>query len=228
MFKALCWRVAGRSLALAGLGLAALGPAQADYVSGTWDPPFGAPFATNLGWRGSILASIPSDCSELPVGIRPIALPNCSTPWTTVNAQVEFYDTTAPAVTLETLNFTSTVSIDEINVGLDISLQAVINGLGSADPSTAAVVTSGAALNSFGVASGTSWALAFDIVAGQTVASLYWTSDTQQCFNGPFCFEGRNSLNSPANVTVKELPEPAPLALALLGLGAMLRRARRR
>ena len=227
MSQCLDWRPVGRFLALAGLALGALAPARADYVSGNWDPAFGAPFAANLGWRGSILADIPADCSELPLGIRTIGLPNCSTPWTTVNAKVEFYDTNAPTATLQTLDFSTTIVIDEINVGLDLNLQPVINGLGSADPSTTVVVTSGAALNGFGVATGTFWALAFDIVAGETVASLYWTSDTQNCFNGPFCFEGRNSLDAPAIVAVRELPEPAPLALALLGLGVMLRRIRR-
>jgi hypothetical protein len=117
------------------------------------------------------------------------------------------------------------VSVNLINV----NALAVIDGLGSADPSTSQVVVGGAGLAPFGVAPGTAWGLKFDFVGGQTVASLYWTTNTANCFNvALFCFEGRNNVDLPAVVAVKELPEPASALLALLGLGFVGRRLAQR
>lgn len=224
MFHSLSWRAVGRYLAGLAVAFGVIAPAQADYVSGTWDPVFGAPFA-NLSWRGSVLADVPADCSELPAGIRLVSAPGCSLPWTTVSATVEFFDTSAPNVVVDTLDFTATISIELLNV----NALAVIDGLGSADPSTSQVVVGGAGLAPFGVAPGTTWALKFDFVGGQTVASLYWTTDTLTCFNvALFCFEGRNNVDAPALVVVKELPEPASALLALLALGFVGRQRARR
>lgn len=224
MFHNPTWRKLGRHLAGLAIAFGLVAPAQADYVSGTWDPVFGAPFP-NLSWRGSVLADVPADCSELPAGIRTLAVPGCSVPWTTLSATVEFFDTSTPNVVVDTLDFTATISINLLNV----NALAVIDGLGSADPSTAQVVVGGAGLAAFGVAPGTGWGLKFDFVGGQTVASLYWTTDTGTCFNvALFCFEGRNDVDAPAVVAVKELPEPASALLALLGLGFVGRRLSRR
>lgn len=225
MFHSRWWRVLGRHVAGLAVAFGALGPAQAEYVGGVWDPEFGSPFA-NLGWRGSILADVPADCSELPAGIRQLPTPGCSVPWVTVNATVEFFDINTPAVVVETLDFTASVSVTLLNVnGL-----GVIDGLGSDDPSTLNVVVApGTGLSAFGVPVGTAWALKFEFVSGATVASLYWTSDFQQCFNSDlFCFEGRNSVDLPAQVTVTEVPEPASVGLSLLAMGLLGRRLRQR
>lgn len=229
MFQSRWWRVFGRQLAGLALALGAWGPAQADYVTGTWDPLFGSPF-TDLSWRGKVLADIPADCSELPAGIRLLSSPGCSTPWTTVSATVEFFDTNAPNVVLETLDFTATVTVNLLNV----NGQGVIDGLGTADPNPGQVVVApGTGLDGYGVPVGTGWGLKLDFIAGQTVASLYWISPSALPCSNPdlFCFEGRNNPDLPALVAVQEIPEPAPLMLALpalLGLALVGRRRIRR
>lgn len=229
MFQSRWWRVLGRHVAGLAVAVGAFGPAHADYVTGTWDPEFGVPF-NGLSWRGKVLADIPADCSQLPAGIRLLSSPGCSTPWTTVSAVVEFFDTNTPSEVLETLDFTATVTVNLLNV----NGQGVIDGLGTANPDPGQVVVApGTGLDAYGVPVGTGWGLKLEFVAGQTEAILYWISPSAQPCSDPdlLCFEGRNNPDLPALVVVQEIPEPAPLMLALpalLGLAFVGRRRIRR
>jgi hypothetical protein len=99
-----------RAAVALGLGLGALGSAQAGLVSGAWDPLFG-PFLANLSWSGQAQFYVPDTCSTQADGVHP-ASGLCG--GVTVNfANVKFFDAaTTPTgdqiVDFATLGFTVT------------------------------------------------------------------------------------------------------------------------
>jgi len=207
--------------ALAGLAAAAAlcGSAQAAFVQGDWDPPFGVPFP-QLGWRGSASFEVPADCLVL-TGTVLNTGSACST-MTLLGATVEFYDLDNPGPTVETLNFGSLVALSRIEVddGLVQGFTLVSTGLA---PSTSplGVTVPGGDQASFG--------LDIDyVIGGDTIAVLSWAENEGNPGGG------RNDPAFPAIVRITQtndptpVPVPATLGLALAGLGLMrvLRRAR--
>lgn len=84
------------------LGGAAISPARAAVFVGSWDPLYGAPFASTahpLGWRGEASFFIPDDC----IAPGTITLTACPT-MQLDSAQVVFYDNNTNA-TVETFNY---------------------------------------------------------------------------------------------------------------------------
>jgi hypothetical protein len=97
---------AGRRLLAAALwvGAAAL-PAQAAIVVGTFDPPFG-PLIPNLGFRGSVVVSVPDACFALPAGFIPNADACSGNTMSLLSATVDLYNINTPGLpTLLTLPF---------------------------------------------------------------------------------------------------------------------------
>ena len=129
------------------LGLTSFGGAHAAVYQGSWDPPYGSPFAT-LSWRGDITVFVPQSC-VLFSGLRDNAT-DCSGTATMQMATVELNDTAvAPfyntltfnpaSMSIQTLLFSggllagleTTMSNwvnDSVLEGVDFALQLTLDG----------------------------------------------------------------------------------------------------
>ena len=205
-----------QALSVLALVLTAAGAAQASYVVGTWDPPYGTPF-TNLGWRGAVTLQAANACLVVPGvvvnngGFCPLM--------TVVSATVEFYDTSGPPVTLETLDFTNDVMVTLLSVGAGNQADGFALASTGAVPGTHPLAMLGSTPISF--------ALEVQFVPGQSEAVLRWgTASTGELL-------GRNDPRFPAYLRIATQPEPTglpePTTLALTGAAlAALALARRR
>lgn len=107
------------SLASGAVALAALfgaaSPAQAVVYVGNWDPAFG-PIFTNLGFSGTATFSLPSACDGQN-GVFLNSAPGCGGGAIQIlSASVSFYNLSAPATTLQTLNFTSPGAVTSVSL----------------------------------------------------------------------------------------------------------------
>jgi hypothetical protein len=235
-----------RAAVIAVFALGFSGSASATFVVAEWDPAFGAPFS-NLGWRGSLTADIPDTCtSQSFFGQSFTIAPNCPTPWSVVDARVQFYslaDTAPVPATTEELDFTSLTrllvvyrdSAGEVEGWTTYFTGARLSGN---DP---------AALQASGVANLNAWfalQLTYSLRSGETEAVLRWndndptacinalppiTSVLSSLFNFGSCFEGRSDPSNRAVATFRVVPAPGTLALvsAALGLAGAVTRRRR-
>lgn len=196
-------RKAATALLVAFSGLfGVVGPAQATLVVGSWDPPYGAPFP-DLGWRGDSLFYVADDCHT--TGGILLFLQCSAGDMEVLNAKVELYNLAAPAVTVQTLDFSN----DMFMLAARFDANGVIDG-----------ITAFATKRLLGVDpyDPVYFTLAFEFFGGETTARL-GHSDTPGIFSP---IDGWNS-DSPANravVTLQVVPEPAGLALVLAALGA--------
>lgn len=201
-----------RAACLLAASAALCGPAQAAFVQGDWDPPFGEPFP-QLGWRGSASFEVPAACLVLSGTVLNTggACPTISL----LSAEVEFYDIAAPATTVETLDFAGFVALSRIEVddGLVQGFTLVSTGL---VPSTSPLGLT--------VPGGEQAAFGLDIdyvIGGDTIAVLSWAENV----GNPR--EGRNDPAFPAIVRITQtadpvaVPVPATLGLALAGLALL-------
>lgn len=206
------------TLAAAGAALALALPAQAAFVQGDWDPPYGVPFP-NLGWRGSATIDVPLACLGLSGTVVNDTL-SCPL-MTVVDATVEFYDTALPAVTVETLDFDSLVAVDRIFVNAGQVEAFALDGTGRVLSTSPLAITSTTLDQAY-------FSLDIDFVVGSdTLAVLHWYEDVGNPASG------RNDPDFPAIVRIRQFEAPAPvslpgtLGLALAGLaltGALRRR----
>lgn len=211
-------KVFTQSLATLALAAAAVGPAQAVYVVGSWDPTFGSPF-TYLGWRGVVKADVPAACLAQTSGTYPLT--GLCSPTPIISATVEFYNTTDfSQTTIETLDFTSALTLNSV----------VLQGPGMVDgflaPPSSGVVADESLLAQFaGVFATFRLELTSTFVDGP-IARLYWNVDPLLCGGDAAACSGVNSADFPAKVTYV-VPEPTSSALAglaLLAIGAARRR----
>ncbi len=208
-----------RHTALALAGAAALaGPAQAALVQGDWDPPYGLPFP-ELGWRGTATIDVPTACLALSGTV--LNSGSLCPLITVVNAEVGFYDVDVPAMTVETLDFDSLVSVDRIFINDGVVEAFALTSTGRVLSTSPLGVTVPGGEQAF-------FALEIDFVIGaETEAVLRWGGNLR----GPL--GGRNDPDFPAIVDIRQLgappavPVPATLGLALAGL-ALLGALRRR
>ena len=203
-------RVLSASAACASLLLAAVGPAQATYVVGVWDPPYGLPFV-NLGWRGASTSNIPAACLALG-NVGTVLNNGAACPlMSVVSAQVEFFDLTDPfQTTVDTLNFSSAVAVSSI------FLDTVTGLLGGLDLVSTAPVLSTTPLAVTGSLQAYFSLEQVTIFSGTTRARLYWSTNP-----GGVGVMGVNDEELfPADVDVRVVPEPSSLALVLIALGA--------
>lgn len=180
----------------------------ATYV-GNWDPPFGAPFAADLGWRGTAAFFVPDSC--VPAGSSVVSnFPTCGGAAAVTSATVQFYDTDVPGTTIATLAISSASMMVQ-------TLYYVAGQLDQLDTSFSNSSAPSADLGSYGVTSTTRFALQFD----QSGPRLHWETSTAAGSN--------DAANFPPQFTITPgVPEPSTYALLLAGLGVLTVVRRRR
>ena len=209
-------KVLTAATACAALMVAAVGPAHATYVVGSWDPAYGAPF-TNMGWRGTSTSDIPADCLALG-NVGTVLNNGLSCPlMSVVSAQVEFYDLTdINQTTVDTLDFSAAVAVSSI------FLDTATGALGGLDLRTLAPVLSTTSLAVTGGLQAYFSLAQVTLSSGTTRARLYWSTHTY-----PEQVMGMNDERLyPASVNLRVVPEPGSLALALAALAALGGRSR--
>lgn len=215
-------------------GFVALGsamPAQAAYYIPTLDPAYGAVFP-NLGWRAAGKLFVPDAC-EAAIGLGAFALtpfgpqPDASCALAQLEqVTVEFYDTAAPLVTVETLNL-GTFLWDSLpaNTVDDVTQEMLqISYLG-------------------GDAVGLETSMSIPLLAthplaggGTSYFSLNFSSSNGRLVEFgtnvlPLTYADRASVSTEDAVfSIQRIPEPGSLALVLTAIAAgagLTRRARR-
>lgn len=221
-------------------------PAQAALYVGTWDPRFGAPFAADLGWRGTIEFDVPlaPDCATDGAA--------CIAGSKLLSAQVEFYDTDAPATTLATIDWTLSELASTSILGLRFGPGGDVLQLAT---QLSPYKAPNAGLAAFGVDAGTEFGLQFVIDQRLGDGSLFsgprlfWRricssypgdrggygyggdddDDGESCTPGQ---GGNDALNFPPQDfiirrTDQPVPEPGALVLVISALGALALVSRR-
>jgi hypothetical protein len=204
-------------------------PARAAAYVGAWDPTYGAPF-NNLGWSGTATFQVPASpvCGNVTGNA-------CIGGAFVQDAQVVFYDIGNPSVALATINWTtaqlSGLVIDSLAFDGNGVLQEV-----DTSPTTSASLPPNpvAAFNPANYGNFTADVFSLQFLTDQVVGN-------NPQFSGPLlswmaaacefdCARGSNDPTIPINFTIRQVPEPASLALvtaALLAAGVAGRRRRR-
>ncbi len=226
----------GRFFAACLVAAASLGmtdQARAAAYVGAWDPLYGAPF-TDLGWRGTATFQVPLSPPCNTTGVA------CTGGAYVQGAQVTFYDTQGTASTLDDTDLaTITWSTAELAAELVNALEFDVGGALKYVDTTpfdykAPTLLAGFDGSGFGGFAQDEFSLQF-VIAQEVAANalfsgprLYWT----EAGCGRDCSSGSNDVlgNPPQNFTITRVPEPASLALVMVGLlaaGATQRRSRK-
>ena len=210
-------RLLGSCLA-AGL-LGATGAAQAAFVQGNWDPAYGAPFS-QLGWEGDARIFVPDECLANDGQVLNDYI-ECGPGMSVVNAQVRFYNLSTSNI-VEQLDFTGSVQVGSIFVDDGKVVAFSLFSMGRVGSTSAEARPDGSPNNAF-------FALELEyslnvlnepVTPSPVVAGLAWYA------NG-FTEDLGGANSTPAVVTVRQVPVPGTLALALASL-ALLGGLRRR
>jgi len=193
-----------------------VGPAQATLITGSWDPPYGAPFPS-LGWRGDSLFYVADDCHTTS---GTLLFFQCGAgDMSVLSATVELYNINTPGTpTLQTLDFSN----DMFMLATRFDANGVIDGVTAI---ATQLLQGDSSLPELAPVNPVYFYLAFQFIGGETTARLGY-SDGQ----GFPIIDGWNSnaIANRATVTLQVVPEPAGLALALSALVAAGFASRRR
>lgn len=225
----------------AALALAAMLPAQAAIVVGTFDPAFG-PLIPNLGFRGTVSVQVPDACFALPADFIANANACSGNSMAVLAASVDLYNTTTPGQP-SLLNLVFTLGAGSVNgvvtgfsgttgqnelLGVDTVLSNTLF-TGLFDAGTDASPVDDIAFN------GSLQLRLFAIDPAAQVtgnepfygAILYACTDLDEGGNTSGCADSR-----PAPIIFgtrsKPLPEPGSLPLLTIGALAMMALRRRR
>lgn len=208
--------------------------AHAALYTGTWDPTYGAPYPTALGWKGTATYNVPLSppCNTSGTACAPGAYVQ--------DAHVEFYDT-GSLTTLATIDWTA----GELGTSYAITSLAFAGNdvqyvASDPLPYKAPTCVVGCSSATYGYFDQDDFSLEFvigyyflvtELVAPEVVGFsgplLYWK---QGSCEGD-CGSGVNDFGNypPQNFIITQVPEPASLALVMAGLlaaGASARRVR--
>ena len=204
------FRAATLAAALAGTALlGAAGSAQAAVYTGVWDPAYGAAFP-GMGWTASGVFNVPDAC---------VADPDAaSCGFSITSMKLNFYDTDAPDVPVESIALNTNVHIDSLVfsgstfVGINTSYFAAVT------PTSA-------------VAGGGDASFSLILYNGTQAQLLYVDPSSESQFCGvpgvshPGC--GFSATSAVGTITAA-VPEPGTYALMAGGLGVLAWVARRR
>ncbi len=201
---------------LATLGLAT--SAQAAFVQGDWDPPYGSPFS-DLGWEGTVVVEVPDACLALGDGLIVINSTTCGAA-AVFDAKVRLYNLLAPTTILETLDFTTATVLTKILIQGGEVTQFEIAGIDKVGSTIPEARPGSSPFNAF-----FSLDISLSPTADARTASLSWYAARAE--SDP---RGTNSTAAVVNfapfATTTPVSAPGTLALAAaaVGLLAALRR----
>jgi hypothetical protein len=213
----------------------AMAPARAVIYVGSWDPTYGGSFP-GLGWRGTATFDIPGNCGATASfsGLLNNSV-DCGGSAVVRNAQVDFYDTANPSITVGSASWASpgpNIAIPGVVVG---DLQFFNGDLVQLTTNLFPFATPLPANSLYGPSD-----FALQFVINENVNP---NPGGSTLFSGPllydgFCFPvgsgvicqtvGRNdAFDFPPDFVITRIPEPSALVLlagALLAAGASVRR----
>lgn len=201
---------------VAALGL--VSSAQAAFVQGDWDPPYGSPFA-DLGWEGTVVIEVADACLSLADGLY-VDGASCAAS-SVFDAKVRFYNLMSPSTILETLDFTAAVQVSKILVQDGEVTQFEVVGTDKVASTIPEARPGASPLNAY-----FSLDVSLDVDAGARIATLSWYAQPSES-------DPRGTNRSPALVsfspfgtgtTSVSAPGTLALAAAAVGLLGALRR----
>ena len=209
------WRAAVRAFCI-GVAVWLAGPAHAAVYTGIWDPPFGAPFTADLGWRGTATFSLPPGCLT---GTGDLDnADDCGGNAVVTQATVELYDVDTPITPLAILVFDAgSLEIQTLRFD-DGDLVGLSTGL-----SDDIFVPGG--LGSYGVSAAMGFALRFslDLYDEGPQLGVLDTACTDECDR-----QFNDAANFPPQFRIRQVSEPGSAALGALALGLLAAARRRR
>lgn len=186
--------------------------AQAAFVQGDWDPPYGAPFNA-LGWEGTVVVEVPDACLALADGLYSNG--SACAAASVFDAEVRFYNLAAPSLILEILDFTGAVNVSKILIQSGEVTEFEIVGTAKVGSTIPEARPGSSGLNAF-----FSLDISLDVDEGARAATLSWYAEPSE--SDPRGTNRTKALVSFAPYAVSTpVSAPGTLALAAVAVGLL-------